>query len=150
MSKKSHSSAPSKRAAADRIPAGGKDPRVSQAPSDSNSVVLKYDQMDMDGPWGWRQFEIAKIQWLLMKLSDLHKLNWQELTSQGSHLVDIVKLVPKAQKRLEELKKDDLDQLYSLRTTGRHRIWGIKESSILWLLWWDPEHEVCPSNAKNN
>ena len=35
-----------------------------------------------------------------------------------------------------QFKKDDLDQLYSLRLTGKKRIWGIKEGNILWEWQW--------------
>lgn len=44
---------------------------------------------------------------------------------------------------------DDLDQLFSLRLTVRKRVWGIKEGNIFWILWWDPEHEVCKSHKKH-
>ena len=33
-----------------------------------------------------------------------------------------------------ELDKDDCDELFSLRITGRKRIWGIKDGNILWIL----------------
>ncbi len=31
---------------------------------------------------------------------------------------------------------------------GKQRIWGIKDRNILKVLWWDPDHEVCPSLKK--
>ena len=61
----------------------------------------------------------------------------------------VAKIVPEMQKRLCDLEKEDLDELYSLRLSGKKRIWGIKESNLLWFLWWDPEHEICPSLLKN-
>jgi hypothetical protein len=76
-------------------------------------------------------------------------MTWQEHYKNGSHLVKIVKILPSMQKRLIEIEKEDLDELYSLRLSGKKRIWGIKESNILWLLWWDPNHEICQSAPKN-
>jgi len=60
------------------------------------------------------------------------------------HSVNISDIDPKAQKRLKELKMDDIDELFSLRLTGKIRIWGIRKFSYLKILWFDLEHEVCP------
>ncbi len=67
----------------------------------------------------------------------------------GSHLVDVDNLASDAKKRLREIGQDDLDQLYSLRISGKKRIWGIREGYLLWFLWWDPFHSVCPSTKKH-
>ncbi len=105
--------------------------------------------MDMSGPWGWDKFDSLILQDLLQKVFDSQKLTWQILRDNGSHLVQVDSLCAKAQKRLLELRKDDCDELFSLRFTGCKRIWGIKDGNILWLLWWDPDHEVCPSQKKH-
>lgn len=60
------------------------------------------------------------------------------------HSVNISDINPKAQKRLKELKMDDIDELFSLRLTGRIRIWGIRKFSYLKILWFDLEHEIYP------
>jgi hypothetical protein len=106
-------------------------------------------QMDMNGPWGWHKFDPQFLQGLLHKIFDSQKLSWQTLLEHGSHLVQVGDLCSKAQRRLIELCKDDCDELYSFRLTGSKRIWGIKDGNILWLLWWDPNHEVCPSHKKH-
>ncbi|HSX38101.1 MAG TPA: hypothetical protein VLE95_04640 [Chlamydiales bacterium] len=105
--------------------------------------------MDREGPWGWDQFDPLQIKELLQKIFKNQKLTWQDLRNNGSHFVNRSDLCPEAQKRLMQIKKDDLDQLFSLRITGRKRLWGIKEGNVLWLLWWDPEHTVCPSLKKH-
>ncbi len=64
-------------------------------------------------------------------------------------MVQVGDLCSKAQKRLIDISKDDCDELFSLRIMVRQRIRGIKDGNILWLLWWDPEHEVCPSHKKH-
>lgn len=110
---------------------------------------LRAGQMDMDGPWGWNKFDPLLLQNLFHKIFDSQKLTWQILRENGSHLVQVGDLCAKAQKRLFELSKDDCDELFSLRVTGRQRIWGIKDGNIFWLLWWDPNHEVCPSHKKH-
>lgn len=44
---------------------------------------------------------------------------------------------------------DDQDALVSLGLTGRERIWGFIANGVMNLLWWDPNHEVCPSLLKH-
>jgi len=49
---------------------------------------------------------------------------------------------------VKELGMTD-DALYSLRLSGKLRLWGVRDRSVLQLLWYDPEHQVCPSPLKN-
>lgn len=72
-------------------------------------------------------------------------MKWSEILNRNSHAVPISKICPEAQGRLKELKQDDVDELISLRLTGKKRVWGIRDQNILKILWWDPEHTVCPS-----
>jgi hypothetical protein len=59
------------------------------------------------------------------------------------------KLIKEAQDRLTEISLDDLDELTSLHLTGKGRVWGIIDQGVMNLLWWDPEHQVCPSHKKH-
>ena len=126
-----------------------KTPKATQLPSDQCQPDIRADQMDHGGDWGWDKFESACMQELLTKIFEFQKLSWQDLKNSGSHFVRVGDLCSMAQKRLQVIKKEDLDELFSLRLTGRKRIWGIKEGNILWLLWWDPEHKVCSSPKKH-
>lgn len=130
-------------------PIESKTPKANVFPSDHCQPEFKAEQMDKEGRWGWNSFQPIQIQEVLKKIFDSQKLTWQELRNNGSHFVDREDLCAEAQKRLIQIRKDDLDQLFSLRLTGSKRIWGIKEGNIFWLLWWDPNHEVCPSHKKH-
>jgi hypothetical protein len=57
-------------------------------------------------------------------------------------------VIPDARKRLEQLRLDDTDELFSLRLNGQERLWGIRSNDIFSLLWWDPKHEICPAPLK--
>lgn len=35
------------------------------------------------------------------------------------------------------------------RITAKERVWGLLVEDVFYLLWWDPEHEVCPSHLKH-
>lgn len=130
-------------------PVESKTPKAGAFPNDRCQPEFRAEQIDKTGPWGWDNFDSSQIQEVFQKLFESQKLTWHDLRNNGSHAVNRIDLCADAQKRLTQIQKDDLDQLFSLRLTGRKRIWGIKEGNIFWLLWWDPNHEVCPSNKKH-
>jgi hypothetical protein len=80
----------------------------------------------------------------------MESMTWGQVEgATGSHFVEVDAIVPDAQRRLEEIGKDEQGRLFSLRITGEMRLWGIRDIAILRLLWWDPEHQVCPSHKKH-
>ena len=104
---------------------------------------------ELDGPFGWKKIDIATfINVVLSKLQDYESMTWGEIEGGESHFVDCEKLCRKAQKRLEEIGKGSIEDLFSLRIDGKKRIWGDRQGACLILLWWDPNHQVCPSSKK--
>lgn len=142
MSKKHKKSTNSKRkiASACYMPEESKIPRA-EAVNSNLFIEFKACQMDAGGPYGWSNFDSSCLKELMQKIFETQKLTWQVIAENGSHPISINKLVHHAQKRLTTIKKDDLDDLYSLRISGKKRIWGIRERNIFWILWWDPNHE---------
>ena len=66
-----------------------------------------------------------------------------------NHHVSVSVLSDRARKRLKDLNLEDMEELFSLRLSGKERIWGILTQGVLEVLWWDPAHEVCPSSKKH-
>lgn len=60
------------------------------------------------------------------------------------HFIAIEKIIEDAQRRLKTLNLNDIDELFSIRLDGELRIWGIRKSSYLQVLWFDFQHEICP------
>ncbi len=91
--------------------------------------------------------------YLLPKMKNLESIKWNELERETfgknakskHHWVSVNDLIKEAQKRLEYLKLDDYDQLFSIRLSGTERLWGFKELSYFKILWYDFNHEICPS-----
>ena len=67
----------------------------------------------------------------------------------GIKNIKIDSLCKEAQNRLIELRFDDLDELWEFRLSGKERIWGTRFGAVIDLIWWDPNHEVCPSKKKH-
>lgn len=112
--------------------------------------VWQLNLLDKDGKWGWSV--IGKNRWeekILPKLCNFETMNWSEIENSGSHFIDTNIIIKEAQKRLVELNMDDLDQIFSLRLEGRLRLFGKRIGNILQIMWFDFEHEICPSKKKH-
>lgn len=102
-------------------------------------------------PKDWRDPTKAEAEEIFrdvaVRLSEIGKRTWGEIESNSwrDHSVAVYKMIPEAQKRLQELSQDDVDSLWRLRSDGLQRVWGIREGRLLKILWWDPHHKICPS-----
>jgi len=76
-------------------------------------------------------------------------MTWKDIICHGSHQCSKHRMSKDARDRLKEIRQDDIDELFSLRLTGKRRVWGIKVGRVLNFLWFDPKHLVCPSPKKN-
>ena len=79
------------------------------------------------------------------QLHEFERMNWNTIIGQGSHEIERRRLAKQARDRLERIGQDDVDYLMSFRVTGRQRVWCICDRNIMRVLWWDPNHSVCPA-----
>lgn len=134
-------------------PSGEKIPRGGEKADSTNNEVISwhFGLIDNDGPWPCRVIDGESL-WTRIhtRMSDFETMEWGEILrdKHSHHFVKTSRLIPLAQRRLEELQQDDISHLFSLRISGEERVWGIRDRHILKVLWWDPNHEVCPSNLK--
>ncbi len=104
--------------------------------------------IEMVEPYGWDTLDTSMLLYIKDKLTSFESMTWAEILVQGKkfhHTVALVSLSQEAQSRLREINLDDIDELVSLRLSAKERVWGILDQGVLSLLWWDPEHQVCPS-----
>ncbi|MDP8223216.1 MAG: hypothetical protein P9L99_07655 [Candidatus Lernaella stagnicola] len=131
-----------------------KTPQQSHNPDDFREKPFCWrvnkSYIDLDGPYGWKNVSTDALLFEVIKcLQDHEARQWKEVLndhdSKGhkkNHDMPVDKLVTLAQKRLQEINKEEEDSLFSLRVSGKQRLWGIRKSSTLYLLWWDPDHKV--------
>ena len=107
--------------------------------------------IDRGGQWGWTKIDNLNTLWgdIFSKMSNFETMKWSEILNRNNHPILVSEICHKAQKRLKELKQDDVDEIVSLHLTGTKRIWGIRDQNILKILWWDPDHTVYPSIKKH-
>lgn len=102
--------------------------------------------IDCDGKWSWINID-PKTWWdhICPSKTDFQKMKWSEIKGPRHHAISVSKIIPQAQQRLNEIRQDDIDTLFSFAVGSLPRIWGIKDRNIFRVLWWDPNHEICPS-----
>lgn len=110
----------------------------------------RVDAIDLEGDWGWQRATIeVLLKKIIPKLHQFETMTWGGLEGSDHHFVGWDRLCRAAQRRLEELGREDVSELFSLRMDSRARIWGQRDVARLNLLWWDPDHQVCPSHMRH-
>lgn len=51
--------------------------------------------------------------------------------------------------RLDEIGLSDMTKIYRLRQRGKPRLYGFLVANVFHVVWWDPNHEIWPSNRKH-
>jgi hypothetical protein len=103
--------------------------------------------------WGASDHTFTEIaQWLC----NLEKMPWKELMANEKqfHRHPVSSVCKDARERLEKLKLEDCELVYSLHRTSMERLWCLERIlngsvAIVPILWWDPEHEVYPTEPHN-
>ncbi|MCY3956656.1 MAG: hypothetical protein OXF47_11770 [Nitrospira sp.] len=124
---------------------------------ESATIAWKFSALDDGGEWGWEG--AAKEDWwekIFTKLKSIDSMTWAELAratggrnnGNNHHFVQVKDLAKQAKDRLKEKNQEDVTQLFSLRLNARTRIYGIRDGRALKLLWYDPNHTVCPVTKK--
>ena len=143
------------------IPIEEKIPRVDPSKTWESSLnktpSWKFQLIDLDGEWGWKKIKSVDtlINDILYKLKTFETMTWGEIEKKKgknnplNHYMPVAQITRKAQIRLNQIRQDDIDDLYSLHISGIKRIWGIRKSNDLLILWWDPTHSVYPVKKRH-
>ncbi|MCX7043975.1 MAG: hypothetical protein NTX50_00625 [Candidatus Sumerlaeota bacterium] len=127
-------------------PRSGMGPRPSP---DTLKPVWRFSIMDFSGDFGWRHFDVNNLGWLDERLANFETMTWHEIKGEKNHSIKVHQLSPEAQKQLAKINQNDIDEVFSLRLGAKQRLIGILDQHRFKILWWDPEHRVCPSPPPN-
>jgi hypothetical protein len=136
-----------------RTPKSDREIRTGASPESTQTQRLAWalSKADLDGPWSINK--IAPEKWwddLLPKLKGFETMTWADVLKasggrthgNNSHSVPLSNVTDEAAYRLQELRQDDVDELFSLRLTGTERLMGIRDGRVLQILWYCPNHEA--------
>jgi hypothetical protein len=149
-----------------KLPRAGFSPSIAKRPIvspeakpysiDQKSPCWRFAMLDWGGPFGFDNMKDDDLRVLHNRLKNLESMKWGEIlrAPRGSggtenHLISISELCADAQRRLTELKHNDLDEMLSVTISGKRRLWGKLVNEIVYVVWWDPEHLICPSAKKH-
>lgn len=119
---------------------------VAQSPDRSPS--WRFSTVDRGGLFAWPCNDKAELE-IVQKLRDLDSMRWSEIEGKTHHSIQKSSLSKEAQNRLDEIKQDDIDEVFSFHLGGKERIFCIRVGGVAKLLWHDPKHQVCPSKKKH-
>lgn len=113
-------------------------------------MAWRFNAVDKAGPFAWTNLSnAAQHKSLIEKLAEFETMTEATLGSNGCHFIAVTDLSKEAQSRLVDIQLDDLDELYSMRINGKVRVHCVHRSHYMRVLWYDPEHKVCPSAKKH-
>ncbi|MFS8103699.1 hypothetical protein LFM09_41915 [Lentzea alba] len=138
---------------AGNIPSSRK-PRREFTPHDpDDKLVILFSRVDVQGPWCLTKITAEDHLTLLNRIRSIESMTVHQVFSGDGKTgkdYDIESLPTKAaQERLVELELDDRDRISRLQIGGKQRLYGFREASRFYAVWWDPEHEVYPSPKKH-
>ena len=113
--------------------------------------------VDLEGKFGWHRLTPDWAQHLREKFRAFESTTIDELFQNRTHNhpVSIESFSKLARQRHTELvgERDNSpylsDSWVSLSVNGVPRIIGIRDREVVRIVWWDPEHQVCPSILKH-
>ncbi len=109
-------------------------------------------RIKMVDPHGWHVLDSSTVGYIREKLSSFETMTWSQIlvvAKKHNHLIAVSEICREAQEHLAEINMEDIDEVLSLRLSSRERVWGVLDRGVVELLWWDPEHSICPSPLKN-
>jgi hypothetical protein len=124
----------------------GKNVRIQES-SQRQHPTWRFSTVDCEGPFAWPKNTATELE-ILQKLHEYDSQLWSEIEGSRSHAIQLSSLSRDAKRRLEEIQQDDIEEVFSFRITGACRVFGIRDSGTVKLLWYDPDHGVCPSKLK--
>lgn len=126
---------------------------------DNAIPVWMFDKIDRNGES--IAFDITRKDFdhreILDKMISFSSMTWAQLNRQThdngrskNHILQVESLSKVAQNRIIAMHlEEDNDRLYSIALNNTLRVIGIRDKDRFHVLWYDPEHKVCPSKKKH-
>ena len=141
-----------KKPVARKEPQRSKNPRLAESPESLNGRRISWHLglIDDDGPFGWQTVSRAELFDICRsKFKSFETMTWNEVLGRRHHQLSPDSLSEAAKARLRAINQDDaIEQIVSFALGGKPRVIGIRDRAIFKILWYDPQHQVCPSTLQ--
>lgn len=126
-------------------------PKIHPVSFEDQTVHWSFAVFDGSVDWHDQQHKEETFRYVAGRMRTYESMTWRQIKSRGdyNHAVPTNKIIPQAQKRLRQINQDDVDELWRFRFDAKRRIWGIRDGRLFKVLWWDPQHKICPSRLKH-
>lgn len=115
---------------------------------DNNEGTIVFSFQWFDGVSRWGKTQEVNFWDVAEKLKSFEQKEWKHLAgyTKRDHPIEFHKLVKDAQDLVSKMGIfDDHDEMWSLHLDGTKRLWGLKYGRYFMAVWWDPDHNICPT-----
>ncbi len=122
-----------------------------EVPADPNGkMMFRLSLMDDGGRWSFAALGPRGVELIAKIAKSFESMTLGELLQRpGNKPIPWDRMCPDARKRARERELEVFDGLWEFRLGGTERLWGILQGYCFYVVWWDPDHEVCPSRKRN-
>ena len=99
--------------------------------------------------FGWGRVSILDfLRKIIQALQSYEGCTWHEVREKKHcHPWGVDAIPRECAKRLAQ-RQIDVEQLYQISLGNKPRIIGYKDRGVFYLMWWDKDHEFCPTKAR--
>jgi hypothetical protein len=114
-------------------------------------LVFGLQLLDHEGSYAWTEISSEHTKLIAEACKGWESMRADDVfAAKGNKPVPFGNLCSAAQARLRNIELEEYDgQWWELRVSGQRRIWGVRQRHVFYIVWWDPEHQVCPSKKKH-
>lgn len=129
--------------------------KIHHASTIKETPIWRFDKIDRDGKFAFnlsrKDFKHKEV---LQKLIEYGNMTWDEISRQQHdrtrktkhHYLNPVSLSNEAVERIKAKHFDEYtDDIYSFALQNLVRIIGLRYGAEFHIVWYDPNHEFCPS-----
>jgi hypothetical protein len=112
------------------------------------TVVIRFGQLDLQGPWCLTRITRAHHLDLLQRLRSIETMTIDEMKQNKVWKDYSIPHLPsrEARQRLTEIGRDDETTISRLQISGARRLYGFRKDNNFFALWWDPDHQIWPGS----
>jgi hypothetical protein len=126
-------------------------PTLPAAATSGHRICWRFALADHDGPWCFHEIGSAELCGVLRQLGNFESMTVTEAFS-GSPGKDYeIEAIPnrQARDRLEAIGLADQTRISRFQLGGTARLYGFRQDNVFHVVWWDPKHEIWPSQKKH-